>query len=113
MTERMSHEEYVAATRAKVVALARSMLEGKTSFLEGAIQMRRFEREVDVPERDPDFEVFNIIESDTDWLSIGPPRMHWLPEALAKHEPMIVEHEAWAKKFAAEACRSLIQRFEV
>jgi hypothetical protein len=113
MTEPMSREEYVASTRAKVVSLARAMLEGKTSFLEGAIHIWRLHSEADVPERDPDFDIFVGIESSTDDLPIGAARKNWSAEALATYEPRIVETEAWARELATEACRSLIQRFEV
>ena len=37
MPERMSHESYVASVRGKVVELAKRMLGGQLSFLEGAL----------------------------------------------------------------------------
>lgn len=112
MTERMSHEEHVASVRAELVVLAHSMLSGSLPYLEGAIRVVKLRRAAEVPDRDPEFEAFVVIESETDHLPIGRIRSLWSSEALARLGPEIEKSEQWAKELATPACRSLIERFD-
>jgi hypothetical protein len=111
MSDRMSHEEYVSSCRERAVDLARAVLDGTFPLLEGCNGLASLQTAVEVPERDPDFETFNLISSECEALPIGAARAHWAPEALAKLEPEIQSAIAWATPLALPACRSVVQRF--
>ncbi|MBL0122806.1 MAG: DUF2489 domain-containing protein [Betaproteobacteria bacterium] len=87
MSEKMTHDEYVAQVRMRVANVAQRMLDEKLSFIEGAREICALRDEVDVPQDDGDFAVFDLIESETDALPFGPVRKHWSPTALENLEP--------------------------
>lgn len=99
--------------RRRLVELAHAMLDGKLSFLEGAVQVHAIKnRLIGIAERDPDFDAFLTIMSETDHLPLEAQRRLWAPEALARLEPEFKRTEEWAKSFAPQACRNLIARFD-
>jgi hypothetical protein len=88
------------------------MLNGELSFVEGAMQVLAIKSRLSgVADRDPDFDVFAVIQSETDHLPRDAQRSLWSPTALAGLEPEIRRAEEWAKSFAPSACRNLIARF--
>ncbi|OIQ89979.1 hypothetical protein GALL_281170 [mine drainage metagenome] len=100
--------------RRKLVELARAMLDGKLSFFEGAVHVQSIRnRLVSIAERDPDFDAFLVIISETDHLPLEAQRPLWAPEALAQLESEFKRTEEWARSFAPQACRNLIARFEL
>ncbi len=113
MSEYITNESYVATVRERVVATARSMVDGSFSFLEGARTLSALRHDAAVREDDSDFMTFVAIDSETDDLPIGAIRQHWSQEALDKLDPEIKEAEEWARKVGLEACESLIRRFHV
>ncbi len=113
MTEHITNERYVASVRERVVAIARSMLEGSFSFLEGARTLSALRFEAAVREDDSDFMTFVAIDSETDDLPLGDVCKYWSKEALDKLDPEIKEAEEWAKNFGFKACESLVRRFHV
>jgi len=111
MIEHITNERYVASVRERVVATARSMLEGTLSFLEGARTLSALRFEAGVREDDSDFMTFVAIDSENDDLPLGVVCKYWSKEALDKLDPEIKEAEEWAKNFASKACESLVRRF--
>jgi hypothetical protein len=88
------------------------MLDGDLLFLEGAAQMLAIRSQLSgIADRDPDFDVFVVIRSETDHLPLEEQRSLWLPEALARLEPEFKQSEEWARSFAPQACRNLVERF--
>jgi hypothetical protein len=99
--------------RRRLVLLAQSMLDGEISFFEGAIQVLSIKARLrGIADRDPDFDAFLAIQSETDHLPLAAQRPLWSPDALAALEPEFRRTEEWAKTFASQACRNLITRFD-
>ncbi|WP_213304756.1 DUF2489 domain-containing protein [Paraburkholderia sacchari] len=106
----MTEQEILA--RRSLVAIAQAMLDGKLPFLEGAVRVLAIRNQLsEIADRDPDFDVFVVIRSETDHLPLEEQRSMWLPEALDRLESEIKQSEEWAQSFAPQACRNLIERF--
>ncbi|PJO24578.1 DUF2489 domain-containing protein [Burkholderia glumae] len=98
--------------RSRLVSLAQAMLDGKLSFFEGAVQVLAIKSRLSgIADRDPDFDAFVAIQSETDHLPREAQRSLWSPAALAELGPEFRRTEEWAKFFAPQACRNLIARF--
>jgi hypothetical protein len=110
----MSHEEYVLSQRAHVATICEDMLTGATSIILGSRQVTRLRFEVGLrdAERDPDFETFVAIDSETDQLPVDKERANWADYALARKVEEIRRAELLYKEVAFSACRSLIARFK-
>ena len=111
MTDRMSHEEYVASCRARAVQIANGILAGELPLLVGCHLIDELRAAVDVPDDDPDFLAFNVIQSETDALPIGRMREHWAPKAANDLGPELEAATQWASAIAVPACKSLVTRF--
>ncbi|CAG9267560.1 DUF2489 domain-containing protein [Paraburkholderia unamae] len=108
----MTEQEILA--RRSLVDIAQAMLDGKLPFLEGAVQVLAIRSQLSgIADRDPDFDVFVVIHSETDHLPLEEQRSMWLPEALDRLDPEIKQSEEWARSFAPQACRNLIERFNI
>jgi hypothetical protein len=108
----MTEREILA--RHRLVAVAQAMLEGKLPFIEGAVQVIAIRSQLSgLTDRDPDFDVFVAIRSETDHLPLEEQRSLWLPEALDRLEAELKQSEEWASSFAPQACRNLIARFNI
>lgn len=106
--------ENESLSRSQLVSVALAMLNEELPFLEGAVQMLAIKNRLSgVADRDPDFDVFVAIQSETDHLPLEAQRQLWSPTALVELEPEIRRAEEWAKSFAPSACRSLIARFNI
>jgi hypothetical protein len=69
MNNRKSKNHAEETARQHLVLLAKAMLRGDLSFFEGAPQILRLKGEVGgVSDRDPDFDAFMVIVSETDHL---------------------------------------------
>ncbi|MBB5457195.1 DUF2489 domain-containing protein [Paraburkholderia sp. Cpub6] len=98
--------------RRRLVAVAQAMLDGNLSVLEGAAQLLALKNQLDgIADRDPDFDVFVVIRSETDHLPFEAQRSQWLSEALAHLESEFKSSQEWASSFAPQACIDLIARF--
>lgn len=113
MSKHITHAAYILSVRKRVVDTARSMLDGKLSFLEGARLLSSLRHEADVRGDDADFLTFVVIDSETDALPIGMVRQFWSQHALENLATEIVEAELWAKELGGLACESLVRRFDV
>ena len=111
MAERITHQEYVAGVRSRIADVARLLLEGRLSFIEGAREISELQLDADVPRDDDDFAAFRQIYDVTDELPVGEVRKHWSDSALRKLEPRIQRAEGWARGVATNACLRLIKRF--
>lgn len=108
----MTEREILA--RHRLVAVAQDMLDGKLPFLEGAVQVLAIRSQLSgITDPDPDFDVFVVIRSETDHLPLTEQRSMWLPEALDSLEPELKQSEEWARSFAPQACRNLMERFNI
>lgn len=105
--------ESIDQARKSLTALLRAMLNGELSYFEGAAQVLSIDRRsLGIDERDPDFDKFMLIRSETDHLPLQPQQPLWSKEALEGLQDDFAQAEHWAKSFAPEACRNLLARFE-
>jgi hypothetical protein len=112
MSDRPPLNEFETQARSALVALAAAMLASDISYFEGACEVLRLKASIGgVPERDPDFDAFFVIESETDHLPLKAQQHLWNSEALAMLAPEFDKTEEWAGTFAPAACRGLIARF--
>ena len=106
----ITNEEYLASLHAQLDQVARAMLAGELSFLEGAIKLVSIGHQAELND-DPDVSIFTAVTSETDHLPIGAVRQHWSPEALERLAPELQKAEEWARQVAGPACESLARRF--
>jgi len=111
MTERMSHEEYVAMQRRRVVELAQQILVGTLDVLDGSCQIASLRGEIEVDLNDDDIMAFVDIMSETDHLPIGAEAENWSDEALARKEADVRRARAWATDIVRQPCTNLVSRF--
>jgi hypothetical protein len=105
-------KEDEAVHRIKLMELAQAMHDGNLPFLEGAVQVLVVKAQLsNVAARDPDFDIFVAIQSETDHLPLQAQRSLWDLEALVRLQPELDDAEDWAKSFAPSACEKLIARF--
>jgi len=98
--------------RQQLVAFAMAMMNQELSFFEGAPKILSLKDNVGgVPDRDQDFDVFVVISSETDHLPLQAQRSLWSSIALDNLASEFKKTELWARKFAPEACKNLIERF--
>ena len=64
-----------------------------------------------MPDDDPDFTAFIVIDSETETLPVGDARRYWAAEALAEKVPEIVKAEEWAMTNCREAFENVVRRF--
>jgi len=107
----MSIEPKVEEIRRQMVQIARDMLGGDVSFIEGARLISRLRWDAKLPEFDRDIDLFVGISSETEALPVGEERRHWAPEALIRLQPEIEKAERWAQKIGRPACKKVIDRF--
>jgi len=112
MNDRPPLNEREEQARRSLVVLSAAMLSGGTTFFEGAVEVLRLKQAIGgIADRDPGFDAFVSIDSETDHLPLKAQEHLWNPDALAKLRPEFEKTEEWAGTFAPEACRSLIARF--
>jgi len=113
MDDRMSHPAYVASCRARAAEIAAAILAGDMPLLDGCHLLDQLGADVGVPDNDPDFRAFSLIQSETEALPLSQARDLWAPDALTKLEPEIQSATTWAQPIALPACKSVVARFGV
>ena len=99
------------SSRNRAAKTAKAMLDGSMDYLEGSQVLSTIRYDVGLEDRDPDFEVFVLIDSETDSLPIGHARQYWNKEALEKLQPEYDSSIEWAKRMSQENCKSIVRRF--
>jgi hypothetical protein len=77
----------------------------------GAIDLNQLRKQLDVPDGDPDFETFMLIDSECDRLPFGTVRQHWAEDALATKAAELAHAEQWAMETGKEAFTNVVARF--
>ncbi len=111
MTEQMTHEQYVHSCRIKAARIAASVVAGTVPVLQGCCELDQLRASVEVADDDADFQIFNLVQSETEGLPIGELQTHWSTDALAKLGPELQSASSWASSIALPACRSVVARF--
>lgn len=113
MSNRPAINEYEQEARRELVELVSGLIRGDLSFLEGTEEVRSLRDAIGgTPERDVDFDVFEVIWSETDHLPLKKYYPLWADEALERLAPEIRSAEKWASDIGQEACRNLLSRFK-
>lgn len=98
MSKCIAHEACIASVRKRGTDTAQAMLNGKLSFLEGALLVSSLMHEADVKYDDADFMAFVVIDSETGALPIGMVSQYWFHDGLERLATEIVKAELWVKK---------------
>jgi len=98
------------AARLQIADIARSMLAGEISFMEGArsISAIRFMAQI---ENDPDILPLVSIDTKSDTVPLGKIRNLWNRNALVELQSEIDRKESWARDFGRPHCENLVRRF--
>jgi hypothetical protein len=99
------------ADRASAVKWAEEALAGKTSAILASRELVRILRRLNVADDDPDLLCLVGLDSETDSIPVGPERVEWAPDALARKAPSIREVEEWAQRFGESAFKSIVQKW--
>ena len=111
MTERMSHEEYVATQRRRVAQLARDILAGELDVLDGSAEIVSLRDELDIDHDDDDLMAFVVVDSETDALPVGAEALNWSQDALARKQSELERARSWAVDVVRQPCQNLVARF--
>jgi len=103
----MAHE----ALRARVVVVARGILDGEIDVLEGSRALSGLLWQLKLGDDDEDHRAFVLIDSETDALPVGRARALWDEKVLRDLEPRIQDARKWALNIAEPHCASLVRRF--
>jgi hypothetical protein len=106
----MSREEYVVHQRRLVASIAQKVLDGELGVIEGAREIIGLDG-IALPVDDQDLMRMVAVDSETDALPLGRVRELWAPEVLERKDEEIRRAEEWARGFAWEAFRRLVERF--
>ena len=101
----------VHEARGQAAAIAAAVLAGRIGAVLGAIDLNRLRPLLDVPDDDPHFETFMVIDSECDALPVGAVRQHWSAEALALKKSEVARAEQWAMETGKEAFANVVARF--
>ena len=102
----------IVRERRRAVSIARAVLAGQMDVLVGARDLRGLRFRVGVPDDDPDFQCFVLIESETDALPLADERSTWSAAALIRLAPDIARATKWATDLGWEAFQNVVRRFE-
>ncbi|HWS99331.1 MAG TPA: hypothetical protein VN256_03590 [Pyrinomonadaceae bacterium] len=115
----MKNEESSVFVRGKIVAICQAILNEEIGVIAGsriicALEHELFQREVGGWfQNDEDFIAFIAINSETDHLPVDYERKNWSDEGLKRKDEEIAKAEAFHQEDAFEACRKLIERFDM
>lgn len=112
MNDRPARNEYERNARRELFDLVSKLLRSELSFLEGAVEVVSLRDKIGgIRDRDPDFEMFTAITSETDHLPLKKFQHLWADKALERLAPEFRSAEKWASEVGQEACRNLLSRF--
>ncbi len=111
ITERMSHDEYVATQRRRVAELAREILAGEIDVLDGSSKIVSLRDELDINRDDDDLMAFVVVDSETDALPVGAEALNWSEGALARKRPELERARSWAFDVVRQPCQNRVARF--
>jgi hypothetical protein len=108
----MLNEESSAFIPGKIIAVCEAILNEKIGVIDGSRMLKSLGFELCCV-HDEDFMAFVGIDSETDHLLVDCERRNWSAEALGRKDKEIAEAEAFYKDMAFEACKRLIERFDL
>jgi hypothetical protein len=108
----LSEPESIRRQQARIVVVARKMLNLEMSIIEGSRELVRLRHDLAIDSLDPDFLPFVAIDSETDDLPVGAERQDWAENALAEKDQLIAQAEKAYRQAGFAACRVILQRFQ-
>lgn len=112
MMDRPARNKDERNARRALLGLVGKLLRGELSFLEGAAEVVSLRDRIGgIPDRDPDFNMFTGIGSETDHLPLKKVQHLWADKALERLSPEFRKAEEWASEAGREACQNLLSRF--
>lgn len=102
----------IARERRRAVSIARAVLARKLNVLVGARDLSGLRFRIGVPDDDPDFSCFVVIESETDALPRADEHAMWSAAALLRLAPDVARANEWAADVGWEAFQNVVRRFE-
>lgn len=106
----ITHEELWREHCREIRARASDLLEGRLGVIETARALLPLAAWTKV-DREPEFQLFSAIASESDALPIGAVRAYWSPEALVREDVRIREIESFWDDKARSAATVLIKRY--
>ena len=106
----MEQTELLSAKRHELIALANSMLAGKTNLIEGVRKICTLRFAVEDPENEV-FLAIRGIESETDLFPLGEMRTNCHREYLMRMDGEMNTYLAEAQEDIFQACREIIKTF--
>jgi len=97
--------------KAEVASIAARVLDGTVGITEGARRIVTLGQRLGI-DKDADFTTFVGIDSETDQFPLGPARSHWAADSLTRYDAERQKIEDFYQRYAEQACRSLIQKYE-
>jgi hypothetical protein len=107
----MSHEDYLLSIQQRIVSTAQDMLDGKINFIIGSQVLSSLRHQIPSFSKDPDFDIFIVIHSETDHLPLGDVQKYWDKDVIAKLQPEIQDAEIRAIKQGKASCEAIVRRF--
>ena len=101
----------IEAARATIIDLAKQMLTGDLSYMEGSSSILAL-LETARLERLGEFLPFVAIDSEADRFPVARARQFWNPKALLDLQPEIEKTERWAKTVGEPACHAVIKNLK-
>ena len=101
----------VSWARGAAASIAREVIAGTKDVLVGARELASLRYTLEIPEDDPDFACFVLIDSETDHLPLGPVRSLWAPDALREKDIQIARSLEWAREVGRHAFKNVAIRF--
>jgi len=95
----------------KVRALAQRIIDGKAGIIEGSRQMFRYQTWLHAGGVE-EFQIFRVVDSDTDHLPFGKVRELWAADALKEKDIEIKSIEDFYRKQVIEAAVKIRQKYE-
>ena len=99
------------AARRTTLEVARGMLDGSISLIEGCRSLVRLRFDVEIPASET-LNVFVGVESETDEYPVGIQRSEYAPELLARLDAEVAIYLNGVRPAIAEACREIIREIE-
>ncbi len=107
----LSHEGSIEQKRKEVVRLAHELLVGEEDFLSSVRKLSGLRHEVGVDSAGEDFNIFLVIDSETDHLPQCDLRSQCSPEWIQKSDKELRDFEAFYHSDLETACHRLIATF--
>jgi len=107
----LSHEEYVSQLRRRIVETAEQVLNNSICVTEGSRQLVPLWYLAELP-NDDSFNLFRMIESETELFPLGTLRQQWNTDALAVLDSQREEYEKGVRAQALRSCQALIDTYK-